>query len=389
VGFGFGLGAGGEDAAADVAYEAIGLGDGAAGLDEAGGGVGCGEGLVGGENAVGEGGEHQRGVGCLAVGILAGAYLHGQVADDVAFGEAGLVAVLFDVPGEDADLVEVIGQAGFVGGEDGDVDGDGGDGIAVVENAGVGVVDVGEDVGADDALAFGVAEEGVGCGDFEEAAVDPAGLALGVADEPPVFIDGAGGWGVGVGGGGRELRAWRLSSGSDGLGDGGALQEAEGSVLGEQVELVGETAGSDVEVGFVAGGGGGDDGVLLVIFAEGVEFVGDVLGGGEAFFNPADFTARGANLDPAAGAVEDDELFAIGDGAGAVGDSSDAVAKVVLLGGDIDVFVRGVGTEAGAAGERAGKGYRYQDARAVLIHPLRGNLLHGWVMPFCVSARYG
>ncbi len=75
--------------------------------------------------------------------------------------------MLFGVPGEDADLVEVVGEAGFVGGEDGDVDGDGGDGVAVVEDAGVGVVDVGEDVGADDALAFGVAKEGVGCGDFE------------------------------------------------------------------------------------------------------------------------------------------------------------------------------------------------------------------------------
>jgi len=57
MGFGFGLGAGGKEAAADVAFEAIGFLDGAAGVDEAGGGVGLGDGLVAGEDAVGEGGE--------------------------------------------------------------------------------------------------------------------------------------------------------------------------------------------------------------------------------------------------------------------------------------------------------------------------------------------
>ena len=246
--------------------------------------------------------------------------------------------MLFDVPGEDADLVEVVGQTGLVGGEDGDVHGDGGDGVAVVEDAGGGVVDVGEDVGADDALTFRIAKKRVRCGDLEEAAEDPAGLAFRIADKPPVFVDGAGRQGVGIG-------LCGLSSGCDGFDYRGTLEKAEGSVLGEQVELVGEAAGGDVEVSIVAGGGGGDDGVLGVVLAQGVEFVCEVLGNGEAFFDPADFAARGADLDPAAGVVEDDELFAVGGSAGAVGDSSDAVAKVVLLGGDIDVFVRGVGAE--------------------------------------------
>ncbi len=67
--------------------------------------------------------------------------------------------MFFRVPDEDADLVEVVREASFVGGEDGDVLGDGGDGGAVVEDAGVGVVDVGEDVGTNDALAFGIAKE--------------------------------------------------------------------------------------------------------------------------------------------------------------------------------------------------------------------------------------
>jgi len=290
--------------------------------------------------------------------------------------------VLFGVPGEEADLVEVIGEAGFVGGEDGDVFGDGGDGVAVVEDAGGGVVDVSEDVGADDALAFCVAQEGVRCGDFEEAAEDPAGLTLGVADEPPVFEGGAGGWGAGIDGRG-------LSSGGYGFGDGGALEEAEGSGFGEEVELVREATGGDVEVGFVAGGGGGDDGILLVVFAERVEFVGDVLGGGEAFFDPADFVLRRANPDPAAGAFEDDKLFAVGDGAGAVGDGGDAVAEEALLGGDVDVFVGGHGTEAGAAGERAGEGDRGEDTREGPVQLLRRNLLHVRVMPLDVSAMYG
>ncbi len=111
-----------------------------------------------------------------------------------------------------------------------------------------------------------------------------------------------------------------------------------------------------MEVGFVAGGGGGDDGVSLVGFAEGLEFVGDVLGGGEAFFDPAGFVAWGADLDPAAAAFEDDELLAVGGGAGAVGDGGDTVAEVGLFGGDVDVVVGGMRTEAGAAGERAGEG---------------------------------
>lgn len=182
MGFGGRYDSGSDEAAADVSFEAVGFVDEATGCDEAGGGVGCGDGLIGGEDAVGEGGELLFGFGALGVGVVAGAEGDGQVAEDVALSEAGLVAVLLDVPDEDANLVEVEGEAGFVGGEDGDVLGDAGDGGAVVEHAGVGVVDVGEDVGADDALAFGVAEDGVGCGGVDEAAVDPADLVVRVAD---------------------------------------------------------------------------------------------------------------------------------------------------------------------------------------------------------------
>ncbi len=129
-----------------------------------------------------------------------------------------------------------------------------------------------------------------------------------------------------------------------------------------------------MEVGFVAGGGGGDDGVLGVVAAEGVELVGDVLGGGEALFNPADLTARGADLDPAAAVGEDDELLAVGGGSGAVGDGGDAVAEVGLFGRDVDVLVGGMGAEAGAAGEEAD---REQEGREAMISARREELVHG------------
>ena len=73
VGFRGRLGAGGDEAAADVAFETVGLLDDATGLDEAGGGVGDGDGLVGGEDTVGEGGELLGGFGAFGVGVCAGA----------------------------------------------------------------------------------------------------------------------------------------------------------------------------------------------------------------------------------------------------------------------------------------------------------------------------
>ncbi len=118
-------------------------------------------------------------------------------------------------------------------------------------------------------------------------------------------------------------------------------------------------------------------GSFCVVLAKGVELVGDFLWGGEAFFEPADFAARGADLNPAAGALEDDQLFAVGSGAGAVGDSSDAVAEEGLLGGGVDVFIGGRGAEVGAAGERAGEQEAEHEGRAAPVHPLRKNLLHG------------
>lgn len=73
VGFGGGLDAGGDEAAADVAFEAVGFFDGLTRLDEAGGGIGVGDGLAGGEDLVGEGGELLLGFGALGVGVGAGA----------------------------------------------------------------------------------------------------------------------------------------------------------------------------------------------------------------------------------------------------------------------------------------------------------------------------
>ncbi len=346
VGFRWRLGARGEDAAADVAFEEIGLLDGGSGLEEAGGGVRRWHGLAVGEDAIGETGELLGGVDAFGGGVGLTSDCDGEVAGDVVVAEAGLVAVLFGVPDEDADLVEVVGQAGLVGGEDGEVLGDAGDGCIVDDDAGVWVVDVSEDVGADDALAVGVAEEGVGGDDVGHAAVEPAGLALAIADEPPVFHGGC--WGCSGG-------VWRGRGGGyagrKGFGDGGAFEEAERIVFGEEVEVVGGAAGSDVEVDLVAGGGGGDDGVVFVGFTEGFERICDGGAGGLALFDPADGAVGGLYFKEAAGMVEDDELFAVGDGAGAVGDGGDAVAEDGFLGGDVDVLTGGLGVEVGAARE--------------------------------------
>ena len=228
-------------------------------------------------------------------------------------------------------MIQVEGQAGFVGGEDGEVFGDAGDDVAVVEDAGVGIVDGVEDVSGDNALTFGVAREGVGRGYVDHAGVDPAGLAFGVANEPPVFHEREG-W-IYAGGG----RRWGCAGG-DGLGNGCALEEVEGVVLLEAVETFGVAAGGDVKVDLVARGGFGYDGIFAAGFAESFEVVGCVLAGGELFFDPADFAAGSADFEEAALVIEDYELFAVLDLSGAVGDGGYAVAEEGLLGGDVDVF---------------------------------------------------
>ena len=126
-------------------------------------------------------------------------------------------------------------------------------------------------------------------------------------------------------------------------------------------------------------------GSLLAVFAEGVELVCDVLGDGEALFDPADFAAGGADFEPAAGVLEDDELFAVGGLAGAVGDGGDAVAEEGLFGGDVDVVFFGLALEVGAAGEGAGDDRPQHEARETPVRKLREDLLHEDVMPLRVG----
>jgi len=103
-----------------------------------------------------------------------------------------------------------------------------------------------------------------------------------------------------------------------------------------------------VEVHVVGSLRGGDDRVLLVLFPERVELIGDGLVGYGLLLDPADGAVGSFHLDGTAAAFEDLELLSVSDLADAVGDGSEAVAQDALLGDDVDVLGLAVGTKAAA-----------------------------------------
>jgi hypothetical protein len=84
---------------------------------------------------------------CRHLLIARGGFSHRdrQKSGQVAFTIGRLVAMLFDVPGVDANLIEVVGQAVFPRRKHSYIFGN-----LIPGNVGVGVVDLPEDVGADD-----------------------------------------------------------------------------------------------------------------------------------------------------------------------------------------------------------------------------------------------
>jgi hypothetical protein len=337
-----------------IAFEPVGFQNGLARCDCSGDWIGDDRAGFVGEDSVGEGWRGRAGCGGLAVGV--GCHLYGdwEVALNIFVAEAGLVAVLFHVPGEDADLVEVVGQACLVGAHDGDVDGN-----VLVGLFCVGVVDGGKDVGSDDALAFGVAGDGVGSVDVHHAAVEPAGVAFRVADEPPVLHHGGRGeigqrvYGLSAFGCrcdcGRRL--WGASAGRQGLGQGCAHEEFQLFAFGEPVKAFGVATGFDVHVDFVAHDGGGDLGIGLVLLPERFELIEDVLGCDSPLFDPALFAFVCLYPEEAAAVVEDLKFFAVVDGCGAIRDGCDPVAEEGLFCSDVDVLGGGLWPQTRAAGE--------------------------------------
>ena len=97
---------------------------------------------------------------------------HGKESLDGMHAERGFVAVFFQAPGEDANLVEVEGEAGLWRSERGDVFRD-----FMVGRAGVVVMHLGDDVGANHALALGILRYVVGNIDVDAATQHPAGAA--------------------------------------------------------------------------------------------------------------------------------------------------------------------------------------------------------------------
>ena len=304
--------------------------------------------MIAGQDVIAEGGHGRCRVLRLAIGVGLHRERYRKVSGDVVFAEGCFVAVFFRVPGEDADLVEVVGQAGFIGGEDCEVLRDAGYGLTVVDHAGVGVVYVGEDVGAYDALAFGVAGQGVGGVYVDQVGVDPACVAIGVADEPPVF-HGRFGWSGGrvfISGSGGDS-----SAGSYWLRDHSALQELQLVAFLEAEEEGRLASGGDVEQGFVPHGCISDGGVLQMACAEIFKLSCCFLVCGLFFANPADFAVGRTDLHPALGAFHDDQFVAILYFAGAVGDGRDAIDQESLLGGDVDVLVRWFGVQMGTTAQ--------------------------------------
>ena len=150
------------------------------GTGDAGGWIGLEVGTGWDLEAEGGDGDNRRG---SAGSLLAGGLGGGLVADDdreIALDgvehERGLVAVLVDAPGEDADLVEVEGESGGQRGGDGEVF----RGLVVGE-VGVRIGDLGEHPGADEALTFSVLGDVVGDVDVKAVAEQPAGVSSGVA----------------------------------------------------------------------------------------------------------------------------------------------------------------------------------------------------------------
>ena len=107
---------------------------------------------------------------------------HRQIALDGMEPEGRLIAVSLGAPGKHANLVEVEGQAGLWRTEDGDVLGN-----LRVGRVGVGIVDAGEHVCADYALAFGINSDFVGHIHIHAACKQPTGVSGRVAYQPPIF----------------------------------------------------------------------------------------------------------------------------------------------------------------------------------------------------------
>ena len=107
----------------------------------------------------------------------------GEVAFDVAFDMGGFVALAAGIPGEDAEVIEVV--IDVAGGEGGPEP----DGFEFTGAGG----DLSEGVVGGDAGAFGVLGDLFRDSEVKKRGEDPAGAAIGGADEGPGFESGAGG----------------------------------------------------------------------------------------------------------------------------------------------------------------------------------------------------
>lgn len=275
-----------------------------------------------------------------------------------------LVAVVAEAPSEDADLVEVAGQAGFGLRESHDVLGN------VLGGGGLGVADGGQLVGADDALVLSVLGDGIGDIHIDAAGEQPSGAALIVAGQPPVFQDhrrrgrrerrgggfslvrrGGFGWGWGHGLG-------RIAFGELAR-DRAAVEELDPGVGREQVKVLGIAAGEQMQIEVVAEDAGGDDGVLLVLGGKlgepGVGFAVD----DQALLDPADLVFIGFDLEEAAAVLDDLKGLAVDHLGDASGDGGYAVAQVGLASGDVD-RIHLLMAKAGAAGKEGGDAEKSQ-----------------------------
>ena len=203
-----------------------------------------------------------------------------------------------DAPGEDADLVEVIGQTGLRRLQEHHVLGH-----FVVGSGGIRIGDLGKHVGAYDALAFGILRHRIGHIHVDAPGQQPADMALAIADQPPVFHAGGrcfelarkrrggGSWlgdrsgclsrrlGARVGRGSlagrhslstgsRGLRLGRLHARKRHLGDRSPGEKLQLGVRRHQHEVVRLAAGSNVQVDVVAQNSSCDHRVVLVLLGK-------------------------------------------------------------------------------------------------------------------------
>ena len=134
-----------------------------------------------------------------------------------------------------------------------------------------------------------------------------------------------------------------------GLDERGALEQLELFAFGQQIEPFGIAARLQVHVDRITHDSRGDLRVGFMLLFQFVELARGLTGGDGLFFNPANLALLCLDFEEVTAVVEDFQAIAVRYGSGAIAHRGHTVAQVGGLGRDVNILVRGLGLEAGAA----------------------------------------